>query len=130
MLGNLRSSTSVILRLEMHKELVTFGQIATTIGDGGGEIMAVDVSGSTKSTTTRDITVQVSDSDMINTIVDKLRGLPGVKVINASDQTFLVHLWRQNRNDSENANQKPRRFVTCLYAGSRPGMYGDSRIQQ
>lgn len=92
MMGNLHSSTSVILRLEMHKELVTFGQMATTIGDGGGEIMAVDVSSSTKSTTTRDITVQVSDSDMINTIVDKLRGLPGVKVINASDQTFLVHL--------------------------------------
>lgn len=92
MAENSGASTRVILRLELNKERVTFGQIATAIGDGGGDIVAIDVSGSTKTTTTRDITVHVGDSGMTDTIVDKLQSLSGVKVINVSDQTFLVHL--------------------------------------
>jgi malate dehydrogenase (oxaloacetate-decarboxylating) len=86
------AATSVILRLEMHKERVTFGQIATAIGDGGGDIVAIDVSGVTKTTTIRDITVHVSDTSQTDAIVAKLESLDGVKLINVSDQTFLVHL--------------------------------------
>jgi malate dehydrogenase (oxaloacetate-decarboxylating) len=86
------ASTSIILRLEMHKERVTFGQIATAISDGGGDIVAIDVSGASKTTTIRDITVHVNDSNMTDAIVAKLEKLPGVKIINVSDQTFLMHL--------------------------------------
>ncbi|MFC0212710.1 NAD-dependent malic enzyme [Paenibacillus chartarius] len=80
------------MRLEMHKERVTFGQIATAIGEGGGDIVAVDVSQASGTTTIRDITVQMSDSSHTDTIVAKLNALEGVKIINISDQTFLMHL--------------------------------------
>jgi malate dehydrogenase (oxaloacetate-decarboxylating) len=76
----------------MQKDRVTFGKIATAIGDGGGDIVAVDVSHVTKTTTIRDITVHVSDTSQTDAIVTKLGSLDGVKVINVSDQTFLVHL--------------------------------------
>jgi malate dehydrogenase (oxaloacetate-decarboxylating) len=76
----------------MHKERVTFGQIATAIGDAGGDIVAIDVNRASKTTTVRDITVNVTDTGMSDAIVEKLNGLPGVKVINVSDQTFLMHL--------------------------------------
>lgn len=84
--------TSVIVRLEIHKELVTFGKIATAIGDAGGDIVAVDVTRASKTTTTRDITVSVSDPAHTETITNVLKNLPGVRVINVSDQTFLLHL--------------------------------------
>ncbi|MEW9700310.1 NAD-dependent malic enzyme [Paenibacillus sp. SI8] len=84
--------TSVIVRLEMHKEQVTFGKIATAIGDAGGDIVAIDVTRASKTTTTRDITVKVSDPEHTEAIVSALNGIPGVRLINVSDQTFLMHL--------------------------------------
>jgi malate dehydrogenase (oxaloacetate-decarboxylating) len=86
------AATTIILRLEMQKDLVTFGQIATVIGDAGGDIVAVDVTRASKNTTTRDITVNVSDQNQSDAIVGSMGRLPGVKVINVSDQTFLLHI--------------------------------------
>jgi malate dehydrogenase (oxaloacetate-decarboxylating) len=86
------AATTIILRLEMQKDLVTFGQIATAIGDAGGDIVAVDVTRASKNTTTRDITVNVSDQNQSDAIVGSMGRLAGVKVINVSDQTFLLHI--------------------------------------
>ncbi|MBP1993324.1 NAD-dependent malic enzyme [Paenibacillus eucommiae] len=92
MAGGVGVGTSIILRLDMQKELVTFGQIATAIGDAGGDIVAVDVTRASKNSTIRDITVNVSDQHQADSIVVSLGSLAGVKVINVSDQTFLLHL--------------------------------------
>ncbi|CAH0122607.1 NAD-dependent malic enzyme [Paenibacillus sp. CECT 9249] len=92
MAGSTGADTNIILRLEMHKESVTFGQIATAISDAGGDIMAIDVYRVGKTTSTRDITVNVADPAQTDEIVGKLEKMNGVKVINVSDQTFLMHL--------------------------------------
>ncbi|WP_068773970.1 NAD-dependent malic enzyme [Paenibacillus sp. FJAT-26967] len=84
--------TSIILRLEIVKERTNFGQIATTIGDAGGDVVAIDVNRSTKTTTVRDVTVNVSDQTQHDAIIKALNALDGVKVVNVSDQTFLLHL--------------------------------------
>ncbi|MGG1554660.1 NAD-dependent malic enzyme [Paenibacillus ferrarius] len=84
--------TSVIVRLEIHKEQVSFGRIATAIGDAGGDIVAIDVTRAGKTTQTRDITVKVADPEHTETITKALEQLPGVRIINVSDQTFLLHL--------------------------------------
>jgi malate dehydrogenase (oxaloacetate-decarboxylating) len=86
------ASTSIVLRLEMDKEKVSFGQIATTISDAGGDIVAIDVIRAGKQITIRDVTVHLFDPLHSTRIVDRLGQLPGVKVINVSDQTFLLHL--------------------------------------
>jgi malate dehydrogenase (oxaloacetate-decarboxylating) len=91
-LANAVGATTIILRLEMQKELVTFGQIATAIGDADGDIIAIDVTRASKTSTTRDITVNVSDQQQADTIVASLGKLAGVKVINVSNQTFLLHI--------------------------------------
>jgi malate dehydrogenase (oxaloacetate-decarboxylating) len=85
-------ATTLILRLEMEKDLVTFGQIATAIGDAGGDIVAIDVTRASKNTTTRDITINVSDQQQEDAMVSLLNKLPGVKIINVSNQTFLMHI--------------------------------------
>jgi malate dehydrogenase (oxaloacetate-decarboxylating) len=87
-----QESMSVIYRLKMDKELVSFAEIAATIGEAGGDIVGIDIISSGRSSTTRDITVNVLDTrhgDMIGTALEKLGG---VKLIHVSDRTFLVHL--------------------------------------
>ncbi|WJH35607.1 NAD-dependent malic enzyme [Paenibacillus aurantius] len=86
------ASTTIILRLEIDKQGITFGQIATAIGDAGGDIVAIDVTRSTKDSTIRDITVNVTDQLHTKRIEEVTRRLPGVKLLNVSDQTFLMHL--------------------------------------
>jgi malate dehydrogenase (oxaloacetate-decarboxylating) len=84
--------TSIILRLEIDKQAVTFGAIATAIGDAGGDIVAVDVNRVGKTSTVRDITVHLHDQHDADRIVEAVNRLPGVEIIHVSDQTFLVHL--------------------------------------
>jgi malate dehydrogenase (oxaloacetate-decarboxylating) len=86
------TSTSIIIRLEMNKEIATFAHIATAIGEGGGDIVAVDVNRAGKLTTVRDITVNMRDSLQSERIVKLVGSLPGVRVLHVSDQTFLMHL--------------------------------------
>lgn len=86
------ASTNIVLRLEMDKDSTTFGRIATAIGASGGDIVAVDVSGTSKTTTIRDLTVNISETHRKELIVSALNKLPGVHVLQVSDQTFLMHL--------------------------------------
>ncbi|WP_199615335.1 NAD-dependent malic enzyme [Paenibacillus alkalitolerans] len=86
------ASTNIVLRLEIDKEKMTFGQIATAIGDAGGDIVAVDLNRAGKTTTVRDITVNILDTLSREKIVSVLKLLDGVKVLQVSDQTFLAHL--------------------------------------
>ncbi len=86
------ASTNIVLRLEMDKDSTTFGRIATAIGASGGDIVAVDVSGTSKTTTIRDLTVNISETLRKELIVSALNKLPGVRVLQVSDQTFLMHL--------------------------------------
>lgn len=85
-------NTSIILRLELDKELASFGNIATAISDAGGDIIAIDVVRTDKNTTVRDITINVYDNKHTELITAAIHTLAGVKVVHVSDQTFLLHL--------------------------------------
>lgn len=85
------ASTSIIIRLDIDQTLVSFGEVATAFSNAGGDIVAIDVIRSGKNTTTRDITVNVPDTGY-DRIIEEMSILNGVKVVNISDRTFLVHL--------------------------------------
>ncbi|SDD79707.1 malate dehydrogenase (oxaloacetate-decarboxylating) [Paenibacillus sp. UNCCL117] len=85
------AQTSVILRVELNHELVTFGDVATTISKAGGDITSIDVIRPGKESSVRDITVDVAESGEAQ-VVDALKAIDGIKLINVSDRTFLVHL--------------------------------------
>jgi malate dehydrogenase (oxaloacetate-decarboxylating) len=84
--------TSIILRIEMDKTEATFGEIVTSISRSDGDVVAIDVIFPGKLTTIRDITVNISDSSSYQKVVDSVKDLPGVRLINISDSTFLAHL--------------------------------------
>ncbi|WP_442952894.1 NAD-dependent malic enzyme [Paenibacillus sp. Soil522] len=81
----------MIFRLQIDKEFTSLGDIAAAIEKTGGDIVGIDVISSGR-TSTVDITVNVLDQTHSRSIVDSLERLRGVKVINVSDRTFLVHL--------------------------------------
>jgi malate dehydrogenase (oxaloacetate-decarboxylating) len=86
------ASMHIIIRLQLEKDLVSFGDIATAIGDAGGDIVGIDVISSGKSYTTRDITVNVYDNKHSQLIAEAISKIKGVTVINVSDRTFLMHI--------------------------------------
>ncbi|MCY9512857.1 NAD-dependent malic enzyme [Paenibacillus apiarius] len=92
MAKSLGSSTNIIIRMEIDKSQCSFAQVAAAIGEGGGDIVAIDVIRGTATSTVRDITVNVYDGSVGDRIVQLLKQVEGVKIVNVSDQTFLLHL--------------------------------------
>ncbi|WP_186579978.1 NAD-dependent malic enzyme [Aquibacillus kalidii] len=87
-----RSNMHVILRLEINKDLVTFGEIATSISNLSGDLVAIDVIKEGPQTTIRDITIRINNEAEQEQFVDAINSMNGVSVKHVSDRTFLVHL--------------------------------------
>ncbi|GIQ68787.1 malate oxidoreductase [Xylanibacillus composti] len=84
-------STNVIFRVEIDKSQVTFGDVVTAVSRIGGDVMAVDVIQAGKAKTVRDITVQLN-VDRYKQLEDSIQSMQGIRIIHASDSTFLAHL--------------------------------------
>jgi malate dehydrogenase (oxaloacetate-decarboxylating) len=86
------ASYSLTVRLEIRNEPGMLGKVTSAIGKGGGDIGAIDVISVARSTITRDLTFKARDEAHGQAIVDKLRAVDGIDVVNVSDRTFLMHL--------------------------------------
>ncbi|MBW5444951.1 NAD-dependent malic enzyme [Cohnella sp. CFH 77786] len=84
------TSASIILRVELSS--ANFGQVAAAVSDAGGDIVAVDVIRAGKQVSVRDLTVNLTDPLQSSRIAAAVRQVPGAKLVNVSDQTFLMHL--------------------------------------
>lgn len=83
---------SIILRLEIQTEKVNFGQVASAIANAGGDLVAIDVIQTSKTFTVRDLRVLINDSAQMNKVIQAVKDMNGVKLVNVSDRTFLLHL--------------------------------------
>jgi len=83
---------SITMRLEIPNRVGMLGTVTTTIGNAGGDIGAVDLSGYSKEAIQRDITVRAHGIDHAQRILDAVRTVPGVRIVSVSDRTFLLHL--------------------------------------
>src|SRR2546430_17126929 len=92
MIGSPSASYSLIVRVEIVNRPGMLGKVTSAIGKAGGDIGAIDLVEAGKSTVTRDISFKASDEKHGEQVVDKIRGVGGVRVINVSDRTFLMHL--------------------------------------
>src|SRR5690242_3413172 len=86
------ASYSLTVRLTILNKPGMLGRVAMGIGEAGGDIGAVDIVESGRERVTRDITINARDDVHGAQIVNRLRHLAGVRVINVSDRTFLMHL--------------------------------------
>jgi malate dehydrogenase (oxaloacetate-decarboxylating) len=85
------ANTSIILRVELAHEQVSFGDVASVISRAGGDVTSIDVIRVGKESSVRDITVDVQDSAEAE-VVQGIKELKGITLINVSDRTFLAHL--------------------------------------
>ncbi|MGB3682372.1 MAG: malic enzyme-like NAD(P)-binding protein [Rubrobacteraceae bacterium] len=86
------ASYSMTVRVEFPHTAGSLGKILTTVGEAGGMVGAVDIVRMRQESTVRDITVNASDSEHGQQVVQAVDDLPDVEVVNVSDRTFLMHL--------------------------------------
>ncbi len=86
------ASYSLTVRVEIKNRPGMLGRVASAIGGAGGDIGAVDLVESQRDRVIRDITIKARDSVHGQQILNRLRRLPGARVANVSDRTFLLHL--------------------------------------
>jgi malate dehydrogenase (oxaloacetate-decarboxylating) len=86
------ASYSLTVRVAIQNRPGMLGRVASAIGDAGGDIGAVDLVESQRKHIIRDITINARDSQHGTQIVERLKRVTGVRVVNISDRTFLMHL--------------------------------------
>jgi malate dehydrogenase (oxaloacetate-decarboxylating) len=91
MINSPSASYSLTVRVEIVNKPGMLGRVTSAIGEAGGDIGAVDLVEAGK-TSVRDITFKAGDEAHGQKVVERLRTVDGLRVINVSDRTFLMHL--------------------------------------
>ncbi len=86
------ASYSITVRVEIRNRPGMLGRVTSAIGEAGGDIGAVDIVELRKDRVVRDLTINARDDGHGQEIVAALRRLDGVRIVNVSDRTFLMHL--------------------------------------
>lgn len=86
------ASYSLTLRVKIHNKPGKLGEITTAIGRAGGDIEGIDIVSVGKDFLIRDITVNAASETHDKEIIDSLKYVDGIEIINVSDRTFLMHL--------------------------------------
>ncbi|XEC95492.1 NAD-dependent malic enzyme [Paenibacillus tarimensis] len=90
--GQSLDGKTIIIRLELDTKLANFSKAASAIEEAGGDVVAIDVIQTGRDRTVRDLTVKVSETAFTGRISAALEQLPGIRLVNISDRTFLLHL--------------------------------------
>jgi malate dehydrogenase (oxaloacetate-decarboxylating) len=86
------ASYSQTVRLEIRNQPGMLGKVTSAIGKAGGDIGAIDLVEVGKTTMLRDITFKARDDRHGQQVVDRIKAVAGVRVVNVSDRTFLMHI--------------------------------------
>jgi len=85
------ASYSILIRMEILNNPGMLGKVTSAIGKAGGDIGSIDIVGFKKNTIIRDIVVSVADIPMGQTVVNRLKRVKGVNIVNVTDRTYLIH---------------------------------------
>ncbi len=91
-MSHVSASFSATIRVRLADAPGSFARLAEAIGEAGGSLGAIDLVRVEKGIKIRDVTVDASDSDHLERIVESVRAVEGVEVERVSDRTFLMHL--------------------------------------
>ncbi len=86
------ASYSMTVRLEIRNKPGMLGKVTSAISRAGADIGAIDLVQPGGEIRVRDITFNARDDKHGLAIIDALRKVRGVRVVNVSDRTFLMHL--------------------------------------
>src|SRR5688500_17982082 len=86
------ASYSLTLRIRIQNQPGKLGEITTAIGKAGGDIEGIDIVSVGKDYLIRDITVNAASESHDQQIIQSVKDIDGIEVVNVSDRTFLMHL--------------------------------------
>jgi malate dehydrogenase (oxaloacetate-decarboxylating) len=86
------ASYSLTFRVKLSTRAGSLGELTMAIGRAGGDIGAIDIVTVGRDYVIRDITVSSASTKHAEEIVNAVRDVDGVELINVSDPTFLMHL--------------------------------------
>jgi malate dehydrogenase (oxaloacetate-decarboxylating) len=109
---------SLTIRVEIAHRPGMLGLVATAIGRAGGTIGAVDLVQVSDDKLLRDITVDAADQEQWDAITGALDALDGVRVVDTTDRTFLLHVGGK----IEQRNKSPLRTRDDLSMAYTPGV--------
>ena len=119
--------TSLIIRVETHNSSNAFAGLASAIGNAGGSVSAVDTRTVGRTTTVRDVTINVA-SDVIGEAVQAaIEAQDGARIISVSDSIFLAHLGGKIHMEPNIPVQDAGRSLDGVHAGRRARLDGDRR---
>ena len=85
------SSFSVTLRLQIPNRVGMLASVTQAIALTGGNLGQIDLVEQSRQESTRDITVDAASTEHAETIVQAVKELPDIKVIDVYDRTFNLH---------------------------------------
>ncbi len=86
------ASFSATIRVRLSNAPGSFAGLAKAIGDEGGLLGAIDLVRVEARHKVRDVTVAAGNEEHLHRIVEGVRAVEGVEVLQVSDRTFLMHL--------------------------------------
>ena len=86
------ASYSLTLRVKLSSRAGTLGELTTAIGRAGGDIGAIDIVTVGNNYIIRDLTVASASSTHGEQIVQAVKDIDGLELLQVSDPTFLMHL--------------------------------------
>ena len=92
LVNNYGGANSITVRLEYVNSKGMLAKILNKISDVNGDMAGIDVISIKGNNIIRDLTINAVDSNHEEEILEALRNIKNVKVLNVSDQTFLMHL--------------------------------------
>lgn len=86
------ASNSITVRLKLNHKPGILAKVTTLIGNKGGNIGAIDIARAENNYIIRDITIFANSPEHGFEIIEGMKLLSDIEVINYSDRTFLIHL--------------------------------------
>jgi malate dehydrogenase (oxaloacetate-decarboxylating) len=80
------------VRVEIPNEPGQFARIANTLAEEGANLGAIDIVEARRDKVVRDITFDTQTEAQAQHVMERLRALPRLRILSASDRIFLLHL--------------------------------------
>jgi malate dehydrogenase (oxaloacetate-decarboxylating) len=85
-------SYSSTVRVKLSTRAGALGELMTAMGRAGADVGAIDIVSASRDAITRDVTFTAASDDHVRQVVEAVKDVDGVEVVNVSDRTFLMHL--------------------------------------
>jgi malate dehydrogenase (oxaloacetate-decarboxylating) len=86
------ASYSLILRIKLENQPGTLGEVTSAIGRAGGQIGAIDIVEGAGNWLVRDIAVDARDQRHWDDIIEAIKAVDGVELVELTDRTLRLHL--------------------------------------